>query len=112
MQSFAKSAAQGRPANVQGGWRNQELAECCRFAFRLSRAGVAVDTESGVSDAGDPWCVFERDGEPPEVILHVARTGGRYVASSSLFGRLEGGSLRLIMDEMLGWMSGSVRWAL
>jgi hypothetical protein len=65
-----------RPASPAGGWTNEELAELYRVEHSLFQAGLAVETECGVSDEGDPWFVFcHRDGH---VIVHAARIDGLY----------------------------------
>jgi len=65
-----------RPASPAGGWTNEELAELYRVEHSLFQAGLAVETECGVSDEGDPWFVFcHGDGH---VIVHAARIDGLY----------------------------------
>ena len=45
-------------------------------------ARLADEIEFGVSDSGDPWCaVLNEDGE---VVLHVARIGGRFYVHSTI----------------------------
>lgn len=45
-------------------------------------ASLADEIEFGVSDSGDPWCaVLNEDGE---VVLHVARIGGRFFVHSTI----------------------------
>ena len=64
------------PASPAGGWTNEELAELYRVEHSLFQAGLAVETECGVSDEGDPWFVFcHGDGH---VIVHAARIDGLY----------------------------------
>ena len=65
-----------RPASPAGGWTNDELAELYRVEHSLFQAGLAVETECGVSDEGDPWFVFcHGDGH---VVVHAARIGSLY----------------------------------
>jgi hypothetical protein len=65
-----------RPTSPAGGWTNEELAELYRVEHSLFQAGLAVETECGVSDEGDPWFVFcHGDGH---VIVHAARIDGLY----------------------------------
>jgi hypothetical protein len=65
-----------RPASFAGGWTNEEFAELYRVEHSLFQAGLAVETECGVSDEGDPWFVFcHGDGH---VVAHAARIDGLY----------------------------------
>jgi hypothetical protein len=65
-----------RPASPAGGWTNDELAELYRVEHSLFQAGLAVETECGVSDEGDPWFVFcHADGH---VVVHAARIDSLY----------------------------------
>jgi len=70
-------AAPDRPSRD---WSNQELASIYRVRSLLEAAGVSTVVERGLSDEGDPWCVFCRaDGE---VFLHLCRIDGRYLLDS------------------------------
>ena len=65
-----------RPAAARG-WRNDELAELYRVESSLIQAGLVVETESGLTDEGDPWFVFcLADGQ---VAVHAARIDGVYL---------------------------------
>lgn len=64
-------------------WSNDELAELYRVVDILSRTGVAIDTDKGLSDEGDPWFVFCR-ADTGDVIVHFARIGGQFVAVSAV----------------------------
>ena len=64
-------------------WSNAELAELYRVVDILSRAGVAIDTDKGLSDEGDPWFVFCR-ADTGDVIVHFARIGNQFVAVSAV----------------------------
>jgi hypothetical protein len=70
-------------------WTNDEVAELYRVERALCQANIAIETERGVTDEGDPWFVFcRRDGE---VIVHIARYGGLYhLFSPALPAPLEG----------------------
>jgi len=61
-----------------GDWTEQEVIELRRVQSALQRAGVVTDTNFGLSDEGDPWCVICRMGSP-EVLAHFARIDGSYV---------------------------------
>ncbi len=61
-------------------WTNQELASIYRVRSLLEAAGVSTAVERGLSDEGEPWCVFCRpDGE---VFIHLCRIDGRYLLDS------------------------------
>ena len=61
-------------------WSNQELADLFRVRQLLSGANVAVETDRGVTDEGDPWFVFcHANGE---VFIHLCRIGGLYLLDS------------------------------
>lgn len=67
--------------NPQRPWRNDELAELYRAVDILGRAGLAIETDMGMSDEGDPWFAFCR-ADNGEVIVHCARINGFFVANS------------------------------
>ncbi len=57
-------------------WSNAELAQLYRVESALVQLNIALQTDRGVSDEGDPWFVFCRgDGE---VLVHFARFDGLY----------------------------------
>jgi hypothetical protein len=72
-----------RPRSNQGDWSQQELAEFYRVEAALVNSGVAITTDRGITDEGDPWLVFCRD-DNDEVIVHFARIDGEYVVASNL----------------------------
>src|SRR6476660_10416045 len=48
----------------------------------LTKSGVEISTDRGLTDEGEPWFVFfRRDNE--EVIVHFARIRGEYVVASN-----------------------------
>lgn len=61
-------------------WDNQELANIYRVKKLLDAAGVPNDLERGVSDEGDPWCIFCM--VTGEVFIHLSRFDGRYILDS------------------------------
>jgi len=65
------------------GWSNDERAQFARIQHLLADAGAYVEIEHGVTDEGDPWCVFcsEATGE---VIIHVAFLDGQYFFDSAI----------------------------
>jgi hypothetical protein len=40
------------------GWSNHELAQFHRMIAILCDVGFAIETDSGMTDEGDPWLVF------------------------------------------------------
>jgi hypothetical protein len=95
------SRKEGSQARIGARWENDELAECYRVVELLGRNGLPVGMETGVSDEGEPWVVFVRE-DTQDVIIHLARIDGRFMASSvaspvTLYGR----SLRDILQEVL-----------
>ena len=66
----------------QSGWSEQEKAEMFRAASLLGARGVPFDTESGVSEDGDPWFLLIGRGTG-EVVVHFARIDGVFVAHHS-----------------------------
>lgn len=63
-------------------WSNEELAELFRVVDILGRAGVAIDTDMGLSDEGEPWFAFCR-ADTGDVIVHFSRIDGQFVAVSA-----------------------------
>lgn len=61
-------------------WTNQEMADLARVQYLLSRAGVPLETDRGLTDEGDPWFVFcDATGE---VFVHICRMGMIYLLDS------------------------------
>jgi hypothetical protein len=82
-------------------WTNEELAELYRVVDLLGRAGLAVATDMGMSDEGDPWFVFCRV-DNDEVIAHFARIDGIFVAASiAVDETFRGANFRQIVDRMV-----------
>lgn len=61
-------------------WSNQELANIYRVKTLLDAAGVPNELERGISDEGDPWCIF--CSATGEVFIHLSRIDGGYVLDS------------------------------
>jgi hypothetical protein len=60
--------------HLRSNWTREELAEFDLIKASFARHGIAVETNIGLSDEGDPWFVFcDADGD---VLLHTARIGG------------------------------------
>ncbi len=66
-------------------WSSQELAEFYRVESALMQAGLALESERGLSDEGEPWFVFCRV-DTGEVFIHFARVDGVYVVDGAAFG--------------------------
>ena len=90
-----------RPRGNEGDWSQQELAEFYRVEAALVNSGVAVTTDRGVTDEGDPWFVFCRE-DNDEVIVHFARINGEYVVVSNLTeGVVRGRNFNNLVRELL-----------
>jgi hypothetical protein len=66
----------------RGDWSQPELAEFYRVEDALTKSGVGISTDRGLTDEGEPWFVFFRQ-DNDEVIVHFARIGGEYVVASN-----------------------------
>src|SRR6476469_6400418 len=66
----------------RGDWSQRELAEFYRVEDALTKSGVGISTDRGLTDEGEPWFVFFRQDDE-EVIVHCARIGGEYVVASN-----------------------------
>ena len=60
-----------------GDWTASERARLEALADQFTQAGVHVEVIYGATDDGDPWCVVKDANE--DVLVHVARIGGRFV---------------------------------
>src|SRR6516164_2941966 len=66
----------------RGDWSQPELAEFYRVEDALTKSGVGISPDRGLTDEGEPWFVFFRQ-DNEEVIVHFARIGGEYVVASN-----------------------------
>src|SRR6476620_10271450 len=66
----------------RGDWSQRELAEFYRVEDALTKSGVGISTDRGLTDEGEPWFVFFRQDDE-EVVVHFARIGGEYVVASN-----------------------------
>ena len=83
------------------GWSNRELAQFHRMLAILCDVGLAFETDSGVSDEGDPWLVF-CEGNSGEIFAHFARIGGAYVVCAPCLNQpVTGATLRLLVDHFI-----------
>ena len=69
-------------ASERGDWGQRELEEFYRVEDALTKSGVGISTDRGLTDEGEPWFVFFRQ-DNEEVIVHFARIGGEYVVASN-----------------------------
>jgi|GEM_PF-1196081 len=75
---------------MKGDWSSGERARLLRMAEHLSGGPDEVDVAFGRTDEGDPWCVvLDPMGE---VLVHVARVGGRFIIHHMVDGAFEEGS--------------------
>jgi len=90
-----------RPRESGGDWSQRELAEFYRVEGALVNSGVAIATDRGLTDEGDPWFVFCRE-DNGEVIVHFARIDGEYVIVSNLTeGAVRGKNFSALVGELL-----------
>jgi hypothetical protein len=82
----------------QQGWSTQELANLHRVLNVLWAAGLAVETDSGVSDEGERWFAFY-DADASEVVAHFARIGGKYIVCAPFLNGSLTGSVFLDLVE-------------
>jgi hypothetical protein len=69
-------------ASERGDWSQRELEEFYRVEDALTKSGVVISTDRGLTDEGEPWFVFFRQ-DNEEVIVHFARIDGEYVVASN-----------------------------
>jgi hypothetical protein len=96
-----------QPRAAAGDWTAAELQRLAELSRKLEAEGAHVGAVYGVSDAGDPWCVITNDAD--EVLMHVARIGGRFVIHDAAADALQDGdTLWSACDRLLGhaWRDG------
>jgi hypothetical protein len=82
-------------------WPRYELSHFHRIGSVLWSAGLRVETDSGVTDEGEPWFGFF-DIESGEVVAHFARISCKYVVCASfLNGPLTGSVLSDLVARFL-----------
>ena len=85
----------------RGGWGNVEMAQFARIQRLLENVGLHIDVEHGVTDEGDPWCVF-CSNTTGEVIIHAARLDGLYMFDSPVLRTpIEGRSFQHCAEKFL-----------
>lgn len=68
---------------AHGDWSQKDLASLYRAHDFLNRQGLGIGLEKGLTDLGEPWCVFYDIGSE-EVVAHFARNQGRYLIACGL----------------------------
>lgn len=82
-------------------WSSQELAQFRRVFDALWDAGLCLETDSGMTDEGEPWFVF-CDVNSGEVVAHFARISGKCeVYAPFLNGTLSGRGLPELVQRFL-----------
>jgi len=85
----------------QRGWSNHELAQFHRMIAIMCDVGFAFETDSGVTDEGEPWLVF-CETDSGEIFAHFARIGGEYVVCAPCLKQsLAGTTLRQLVDHFI-----------
>jgi len=83
----------------QRGWSNHELAQFHRMIAIM--CDVGFETDSGVTDEGEPWLVF-CESDSGEMFAHFARIGGEYVVCAPCLKQsLAGTTLRQLVDHFI-----------
>ena len=85
----------------QHGWSDNELTHIHRAAKILWNGGLCLEADYGITDDGEPWCVF-CDADSDDVLVHFARIGGQYIACTPFHnGGLKGRVFRDVIDRFL-----------
>jgi hypothetical protein len=83
------------------GWANHEFDLLLGAAKFLRSEGADLVMDHGVTDEGEPWCVF-CDPESGDVFAHFARIAGKYLACVPLRRHaLTGCGLNALLDRFL-----------
>ncbi|MBL8582411.1 MAG: hypothetical protein JNL61_09315 [Rhizobiaceae bacterium] len=86
---------------TRGGWGNVEMAQFARIQRLLENVGLHIDVEHGITDEGDPWCVF-CSNTTGDVVIHAARIGGVYMFDSPVLQTpIEGRSFQHCAEKFL-----------
>ena len=82
-------------------WSKDDLAHFHRVVNLVGKAGLSVETDSGVTDEGEPWFVF-CDADSGEVLAHFAGISGKFfVSAPCLNGSLTEHVLRDVVERLL-----------
>jgi hypothetical protein len=79
-----KSAKSPDQTDVQVRWSEQELAHFRHAVNLLWDAGLSFETDTGLTDEGEPWFVF-CDAQSGEVAAHFAKISGKFVVWTPFF---------------------------
>lgn len=91
---------------ASGDWTAAERARLEELGRQFAETGLGVDVVFGTTEDGDPWCVVKDQNE--EVIVHVARIGGRFVVHYAVDDALaEGADLHTALAERLAPADGA-----
>ncbi|MCR5878481.1 calcium-binding protein [Phenylobacterium sp. J367] len=83
-----------------GDWTAAERARLEALGRQFAEEGLRVEVIYGATEDGDPWCVVKDQNE--EVLVHVARIGGRFVVHYAVDDAIaEGADLHLALAERL-----------
>jgi hypothetical protein len=96
---------------MSGPWRAGERSILDAFAARFAAGSPwGVDTTTGVAEAGDPWMAL-CDPRTGEVLVHVARVGGRYIVLGPEGAPSEeGGDLRELLRRFQATSQAHAGW--
>jgi hypothetical protein len=75
---------------ASGDWSAAERARLQDLADQFSTGAGRVEVVFGTTEEGDPWCVVKDDQE--EVLVHVARIGGKFVVHYAVEDAMEEGA--------------------
>ncbi|MFC3080536.1 hypothetical protein ACFODL_20740 [Phenylobacterium terrae] len=82
-------------------WSAGEKARLQQLADKLGTGSLDLEVVFGRSDQGEPWCAVT--GEDQEVLVHIARIGGRFIVHHIAQDVLETGStLWAAVERALG----------
>ncbi|HVI32241.1 calcium-binding protein [Phenylobacterium sp.] len=85
---------------ASGDWTAAERARLEELGRQFAETGMGVEVVFGTTEDGDPWCVVKDQNE--EIIVHVARIGGRFVVHYAVDDALaEGADLHTALAERL-----------
>jgi len=85
---------------ASGDWTAAERARLEELGRQFAETGMGVEVVFGTTEDGDPWCVVKDQNE--EIIVHVARIGGRFMVHYAVDDALaEGADLHTALAERL-----------
>jgi len=66
------------PPSIALVWGEEGLRDLCRLHVLLGKAGISSEVEFGLSDEGEPWCVFCRR-RSDRILAHFALIDGGFI---------------------------------